>query len=68
MSIEIYKNKDGKQCMVSSIDNCAFGPVFSINEDVEKFLEWLAHPPECYRNNDLVKLLKSWRKEINKGV
>ena len=43
----------------------AFGPLFSLDEDVDAFLEWLPQDPRRYSQTELCNMATEWRSKEN---
>ena len=62
MSVQIVEDKYNK-VLICSTTMRAFGDVFSADEDVEAFLEWLPKDARVYSQRYLCKMVGMWRKD-----
>ena len=63
----MYDGKLRRACLVDSVSETAFGPLFADEEECEDFLEWLGHDPRKHTTTDLVNLKNKWLKEQEKA-
>jgi len=64
MGVKIITDiETGEQVIYDSVTMTAFGPVFSSEDDVVDFLEWLSQDARKYEQRELDDEAHRWRKQ-----